>query len=671
MEGKRTRRKKAEDSTPLMAGESIAAASTSTTSATRSRRNVASTITRSDRFKNIEDGLIPYKYATSGVNNKSNIDVRDTVILCQKAYYNFSSFRNVIDLMTEFSVGDIYFRGGNKKSRAFFESFFKKINIWSLQDRFFREYYRSGNVFTYRFDAKLATSDALKITQVYGAKGSKNVNLPARYIVLNPADIQLGGSAAFHSGTYYKVLSDYELARIKDPKTEEDKEIFRSLDEKARELISEKKSSTVLLELDKTKVHAVFYKKQDYEPFAVPMGFPVLEDINWKAELKKMDMAIARTMQQAILLITMGTEPDKGGVNQKNLAAMQTLFQNESVGRVLIADYTTKAEFVVPNIGSLLDPKKYEVVERDIQIGLNNILVGESTFANQNAKVELFVARLAQGHQAFLNDFLIPEMKRVAQELGFKSYPTPYFDRISLKDNTNMLRVYNRLVEIGVLTAEEGIEAIETGRLPRKEDSLNSQKEFKEHKEEGLYEPILGGPNTQKELADKQIDSQREIQEMNIKPQEKQSKEQAKNAPNLPGGAKGPGKEAGRPEGSPQDQSNKSPIGDGEQSRYASFNLSMVTENMAAANKLFKSVEAGLRKTHEIKRLSKQQKQVAEDIACLIIANEEVEDWNDNIEKYIKKPIDHNPDRIKEIHEIAAEHQIDDYLASILYASKK
>ncbi len=222
-----------------------------------------------------------------------------------------------------------------------------------------------------------------------------------------------------------------------------------------------------------------------------------------------------------------------------------------------------------------------------------------------------------------------------------------------------------------MLTAEEGIEAIETGRLPRKEDSLNSQKEFKEHKEEGLYEPILGGPNTQKELADKQIDSQREIQEMNIKTQEKQAKEQAKNAPNLPGGAKGPGKEAGRPEGSPQDQSNKSPIGDGEQSRYASFNLSMVTENMAAANKLFKSVEAGLRKTHEIKRLSKQQKQVAEDIACLIIANEEVEDWNDNIEKYIKKPIDHNPDRIKEIHEIAAEHQIDDYLASILYASKK
>jgi len=68
------------------------------------------------------------------------------------------------------------------------------------------------------------------------------------------------------------------------------------------------------------------------------MGYPVLEDINAKAEMRKMDMAVTRTTQQAILLVTMGTDPDKGGVNQKNLEAMQALFQNESVGRVLIAD---------------------------------------------------------------------------------------------------------------------------------------------------------------------------------------------------------------------------------------------------------------------------------------------------------------------------------------------
>ena len=78
------------------------------------------------------------------------------------------------------------------------------------------------------------------------------------------------------------------------------------------------------------------------------MGYPVLDDLNWKTEMKKMDMAVARTMQQTVLLVTMGTDPDKGGVNQNNLAAMQSLFENQSVGRVLIADYTTKAQFVIP-----------------------------------------------------------------------------------------------------------------------------------------------------------------------------------------------------------------------------------------------------------------------------------------------------------------------------------
>lgn len=658
-----TRRKKVEEAIPLMtsAGEVKAAASTSST---RTRRNKASGVIRTDRFKNIEEGLIPYKYSSSGVNNKSNVDVRDTVILCQKAYYNFATFRNVIDLMTEFSVGDIYFSGGNKKSRDFFEAFFKKLNINSLLDRYFREYYRSGNVFLYRFDASLTSEDALKVSQVYGAKKSgKNVNLPAKYIILNPADIQLGGSVSFHAGTYYKVLSDYELERLKNPRTEEDVQVLRGLDPSVQKLIKQKKVSSVLIELQKEKVTAVFYKKQDYEPFAVPMGFPVLEDINWKAELKKMDMAVSRTMQQAILLVTMGAEPDKGGVNQKNLQAMQTLFENESVGRVLIADYTTKAEFVVPNIAALLDPKKYEVVDRDIQIGLNNILVGESKYANQNAKVDLFVSRLAQGRRTFLNEFLIPEIKRIAKEVGFKSYPVPHFDKISLKDNTNLLRIYSRLIEVGVLTAEEGIEAIETGRLPEAANSVDSQKDFKKHKEEGLYEPIMGGPHTQNTLADKQIKHQEKIQ--------KESQKEAKNSPNLPGGEKGEGQPAGRPEGTPQEQSDKSPIGDGEQSRYASFSLTKVTDNMVAANKLFKAVEAGLRKQHKIKRLSKQQKEIAEGIACLIIANEEVKNWEKNISKYIKKPVDHNHERIKEIREIAGEHQIDDYLASILLASKK
>ena len=610
---------KASSATPLTAFE--AQASTST------RRNKAADIHRTDRFKNISDGVVPFKY-TYGVSNKSNLNIRDTVILCQKAYYNFAIFRNTIDMMTEFSSSGIFLRGGSRKSRDFFDALFEKNNLKSFIDKFFREYYRSGNVFIYRFDGKVAKEDIKKMTQTFGASRNSDISIPVRYSVLNPADIQIQGGLNFANGVYYKVLSDYELVRLRDPQTEEDQEILNNLPEQTRELIRNSKASTVLMPLSSEQISAVFYKKQDYEPFSVPMGYPVLEDINWKSEMKKMDMAVARTMQQAILLVTMGTEPEKGGVNQKNLASMQTLFQNESVGRVLIADYTTDAKFVIPNIGNLLGPEKYEVVDRDIQIGLQNILVGDEKFANQAIKTDVFLARLSQAREAFLNEFLIPEIKRVSKLMGFKNYPLPYFNEFSLGSDPTKSRVYSRLMELGILTPEEGINALETDKLPDNEESVESQRRLIDLKEDGLYQPIIGG--------------------------------------------KGDASPTGRPPGTgtPQETKDISPIGEGEQSNAEHYSVSKITDNMILANTLVRKVEAGLRKFHKLKRLNKRQKEVAQGIVEVIISNENPSEWKRVVDEYVKKPVDKNEDRVSEIRDIACRHQVDYYLASILFASK-
>jgi hypothetical protein len=594
------------------------------------RRNAASTITRTDRYKNIDDGLIPFRYST-GIKANSNMNIRDAVILCQKCYYNFAIFRNTIDLMTEFSCSNIYFKGGSQKSRDFFLALFKKINLFDFQDRFFREYYRSGNVFIYRFDTKVRNDDLDKITQTFSLNTSKaaSVNLPARYIMLNPSDIQIAGTINFSLGRYYKVLSDYELERLKEPKTDEDREVLQSLPPETQKLIKQRTVGVLTLPLDRDRLCAVFYKKQDYEPFAVPMGFPVLEDINWKAEMKKMDAAITRTMQQAVLLVTMGDTPEKGGINQKNLQAMQQLFENQSVGRVLIADYTTKAQFVIPDIGNLIGPEKYEVVDRDIQIGLNNILIGSEKFANTSIKVQVFIERLKQARQTFLNEFLVPEIRRISKDIGFKNYPTPEFEDIDLKDDIQYSRVYTRLVELGVLTPEEGIQAIGTGRLPEPQDSISSQEKFRELKEKGLYQPLIGGAKIG---------------------------------------------EAGRPSGStgiPQSTKNVNPIGQGKQSKATFFDIEKIKNNFALASKLQDKVESSLREKHALRKLSRQQKEVANEITKIIIANENPEIWETVAKEYIDNPKDKNQDIINNIYEIAAEHNLDSYVASILFHSKK
>ncbi len=621
--------KKNNEIEPLMVSTASAyeAKASVSSSETPLRRNKAATINRTDKYKNIDEGLIPFRYATS-VSNYSNMDIRDAVVLCQKAYYNFAIFRNTIDLMTEFSCSDIYFKGGSQKSRDFFSALFKKINLFDLQDQFFREYYRSGNVFIYRFDTKVKEEDINKIYQTFGLiSRAANLKLPARYIIINPADVQIGGSINFSIGRYYKLISDYELERLKNPKTDEDLEVLNSLPPETKKLIKQKTVGVLILPLDPERISAVFYKKQDYEPFAVPMGFPVLEDINWKAEMKKMDMAVARTTQQAILLVTMGADPDKGGINQKNLQAMQSLFENQSVGRVLIADYTTKAQFVIPDIGALLGPQKYEIVDRDIYIGLNNILVGNEKYANEKIKIQVFVERLKQARESFLNNFLFPEIRRISKELGFKNYPTPYFEDIDLKDDIQYSRVYTRLVELGVLTPEEGISAIETGRLPSADDSISSQQKFRELKDQGLYQPLIGGAKMG---------------------------------------------EPGRPAGStgiPQSTKNISPVGQGRQSKATLFNLEKIKNNFILASKLQDKIEASLREKHSIRKLSKQQKDVAFEIAKIIVSNESPENWDNSTLIYVEDPKDKNLDMISKIESIAAEHSVDTYVASILYHS--
>jgi hypothetical protein len=598
---------------------------------TLTRRNKSADSEIPNRFANIDSGLVPVNQT-----NGSNINVKDAIDLCQKAYFNFDIVRNIIDIMTEFSVGNIFFKGGNKKSRQFCEALLKSINMMGFQDKYYREYYRGGNVFIYEFKKRIGDSDIRKITQVYGLEslGAEKIELPAKFIILNPTDIELQGSVDFSSPVYYKMLNSYEVARLKNPKTDQDKEVFNALSKDVKEAIKSQRTSNVSIPLTPDDVVAIFYKKQDYEGMAVPMIFPVLDNLNWKAELRKMDMAVSRLVNQAILLITMGAEPDKGGINNKNITAMQSLLTNESVGRVLVSDYTTKAQFIIPQIGDILDPKKYESVNQDIFNGLNYILVGDDKFANQSIKVQLFVERLKSGREVFINEFLSPLIKKISTAMGFKSYPEPYYQDINLKNEVEWARIYTRLGELGFLTPHETFDAFETGKMPLKDESLEHQEEFKQLKDKGFYEPIAGGPFTNKQLAEQK---QAELSKNN-----------------------------GRPPGTTRQQTTKkvAPIG-----TNAKFALTKIKDGMLLAQKTQAEINKQLLQKFNLQQLTEEQGKLAEQLLDIVMANEPPDKWEESIASYIENPLDKNKDRVDKINDLAFEYQVDNYLAGILLAS--
>lgn len=460
---------------------------------TGSRRNGAAFSPVYDRFSAIRAGLLPFEYSRDGVS------VRDAIILCQKAYFNVAICRRTVDLMAEMSNTEIFLKGSSKKSRDFFTAWMKKTKIRKVAEQFFREYFRSGNVPLYRVDGEFPIEYFTKLTQVYAAEGTPTNSVPIRYIMLNPYDIISKAATSFSVGNYEKILSKFELTRLKDPQTDEDRAFLQSLPPEARKAVAERSWQTdgVKVKLDPTKLIFSFYKKNDYEPFAVPFLYPVLDDINAKIELKKMDQAITRTVENVILLITHGAKKEDGGINKANGQALQDIFTNSTMSRILVADFTTKGEFIIPDLNKVLGPEKYQVLNDDIREGLANILLGEEKYGNTQTKVKIFLEGLKEARNTFIDEFLQPEIKRVAKNLGFKNFPICVMKEVSASDNTQFQRVVTRLMELGVLDARSGIQTIQNGELPdtESEEFVQLQEQYiEERKKKNMWMPLSAVP---------------------------------------------------------------------------------------------------------------------------------------------------------------------------------
>ena len=599
------------------------------------------------RWQNLREGLLPYET----INGRTNINL--AIDLTQRAYANVGVFRNAIEILTEFSNNPVYLKGGTKKARDFVQAWFKKIGLNNFLDQYFREYYRSGNVFIYRFDGKLRGDDVRKLKTSMGASATK---IPISYIILNPTNIFVQGGFSNGKYTYAKMLSLYEIMRLKDPQTDEEKELFKSLPPLTQQQIKNYTGGTanyIYLPIDPLRLYFIFYKKQSYEPLAIPMGFPVLNDIEWKLQLKKMDMAMSRSIEHAMLLVTTGEKVDQygGGVNPNNVAKLQQLFTNPTIGRVLVADYTTKAEWKIPDIKELLGPAKYEVVDRDIREGLQSILLGDDKFANALMKAKIFMERLKDGQEACLDHWLQPEIDRICDEFGFKGdTPKAYFENVELSDEVQMHKVYLRLAELGMLTPDQATHAIETGILPDKEELDAAQEEYKSQRDKGFYYPIVGGSMVPKNAI--------------LAP--------PKPANAGPSGAKAPTGSSGRPSGTkgPKSSNKPSPIGTSKAGEDYKVSSLKVFSLMNSFDNLKTEASKALSEKFAVATLSPEQEQIAETLARCIFINEDQLTWKDAIAAYIKEPKEIHPEFAEQMDEVAMELDLDPTMAAIFVKAR-
>lgn len=606
------------------------------TSTTNTReRQLNNGLTDAGAYQNIK-ALPSIWSGLGGGESRDYIGVQGAVELCMKAYFGVSLFRNCVEVLTEFSNQTLYIKSQNKTVQTFFNEWFNSAQIWKFKEEFFREYYRSGNVFIYKFDGKFGPAYYKGYQNAYGMKENK---VPIRYELMNPTSVYVPNGLTYPY-TYVRLLSTYELARLKNPLTEQDKQVYDSLPKFVKDQIKVTSSYPmgIFIPMDPKRLRFAFYKKQSYEPMAVPMGYPVMADIEWKLTLKKMDLALARTIEHAILLVTMGDKADEygGGINYNNIARFQNLLSNQTVGRVVVADYTVKAEWLIPDMKDILGPAKYQVVNEDIKDGLASIIVGNGNekFANAQIKVKIFIERLVEGQKVFLNDFLMPEIVQICENMGFRDIPVLEFGKVDLQDETLMARIYAQLAQLGVLTAEETINALKTGTLPELDQMDADQTAYKKDRDDGKFMPLVGGQ---------------------------------------PAGGQAGGV-GGRPAGTKGPKTPSSPGPMGTRKASLSFSMASMMENTRACDVLMAGVETALRKRFKVaksKTLDEKQLGVVQSIAQIIMVTQPRDKWLESVAMTLEKPPVVSDDIRAELEVLKDEMRVDDWEAAILFNSKR
>ncbi|MCK9282609.1 MAG: hypothetical protein M0P71_18485 [Melioribacteraceae bacterium] len=603
------------------------------------RENIASVIPPTAQYNNIIEGSVaPYPHGSNasyaggyGANWSSvgSVWINTAFQLLQAAYTHIPKLTTTINLLTELCVGNILLRGGSAQSRSFFNNWLEKINIFNLQSEYYLEDWRSGNMFFYKLRSTLNKNTVKEFNQAFGAEITPGKKLTIKYLLLNPSSLGVTGITTFLNPTYYVVLNAFTLNTIFNDPSEATQKLIEQVPELKHAYKSYKSQKNipgmmvVNLPLTPENLIACFQKKQDYEALSVPTFFGLISLFESQLEIMKLDMQINRQVLRATLLITMGSET-LGAPSSRQIKNMNQLFQTDSIASVIVGDYTIKGQWLVPDIGELFDPKKYENLDKLIDAGLGNVLLGDSKFSSASSKLDVFVHKINYHRKAFLNNFLIPEMQNIAEEFGFKDIPVPEYAPLVLKENAVRERIVAQMAQLGLLTADETITALETGILPDRAESIRDQKEYKTDRDGGLYAPLLG------------------------KPQE----------------------DGGRPAGTPAKQTTQkiSPAGHVGASKKASPET--LRDTLLAATNLEKKLEIWAKKQYNIKKLNKDQQELVGSIVEQIVINEPKSKWEDVIAEYVDISKKINKSEIAaEISKMAVNFGLSEYPAALLYHS--
>lgn len=423
---------------------------------------------------------------------------RRIIKMCMDAYDKVGIIRNIIDLMGDFGCQGINIVHPNKTVEKFYQQWFKNVNGKERSERFLNNLYKTGNVIMYRSYANvtpqlekymksLAKDIRVEVPNI------KQNQIPWRYNFFSPLTVELkdGKLALFMGVSNYTLNAGTFLDSLPNGSIPNDVLDSLPVDIK-RALVNKEKR----IPLDVDRLCVFHYKKDDWQMWANPMIYAILDDIIMLEKMRLADMSALDGAISNIRLWTLGNLEHKILPNKPAINKLRDILASNVGGGTMELVWGPELTFKESSseVYKFLGSEKYTSVLNSIYAGLGvpPTLTGMATngggFTNNFISLKTLVERLQYGRDQLVK-FWEKEIELVRQAMGFRYKAYIQFDQMTLSDEAAEKALLIQLADRDIISQETILERFK--EIPQIE-KIRLQREFEERQADDT--PDKAGP---------------------------------------------------------------------------------------------------------------------------------------------------------------------------------
>lgn len=394
-------------------------------------------------------GLTKDDYYTFRPQEAPPNEIKMILQRAERIYQRVGLVKNVIDLMGDFATQGIRLVHRNKRIERFYRRWFKKVNGKDRSERFLNNLYKSGNIVIDRRTAKINLKVADKLYRSLGAADTTLLDLPEievekreipwKYTFIDPicVEVSAGALSSFVDKKTYELQLPASLRKlINNPKTDNEKRVIDGLPIQIIDAAKAKKPYP----LDPDKTMVFHYKKDDWQAWAYPMIYAIMDDITVVEKLKLADMAALDGAISNIRIFKLGSLEHKIAPTKAATSKLAQILGNNVGGGTMDLIWGPDIELMESNtnVHNFLGEGKYIPHLNSIYAGLGIPPTLTGTFGaagttNNFISLKTLTQRLQYGRDVLV-EFWEQEIALVQKAMGFKYPARIEFDRMDLSN---------------------------------------------------------------------------------------------------------------------------------------------------------------------------------------------------------------------------------------------